>query len=242
MTVAPLFELKDIHFGYPAQPEILSGLNFCLRPGDRFGIIGPNGTGKTTMAHILMGLIQPTQGRVFFKGQPVNAPDIQQRLRCAVGLLFQDADDQLIFPTVIEDVAFGPLNMGKTTDEARDIAQRTLRTLGLGGFEDRVTHKLSGGEKKLVSLASVLAMEPEALLLDEPTNALDVDTRERLVRILADLNKALVIISHDWDFLARTTHDIYAMKDGRIAFDGETHTHQHIHAHTHGTMPHTHGD
>lgn len=241
MTDTPLFSLKDIHFGYPGRKPILSGLDFALHSKDRIGIIGPNGAGKTTMAHILMGLIEPQSGSLFFKGKPVNSPDCFVALRRAVGLLFQNAEDQLIYPTVIEDVAFGPLNLGKTPSEARAIAEETLHSLGLEGFEDRVTHKLSGGEKKLVSLASVLAMQPEALFLDEPTNALDVDTRDRLIAILNGLDIALIIISHDWDFLAQTTKNIYAMRDGRIAFDGETHTHQHIHTHTHGSLPHTHG-
>ncbi|NJB67121.1 cobalt/nickel transport system ATP-binding protein [Desulfobaculum xiamenense] len=238
----PIFELRGVSFGYPGRANILNELDFALPRGARVGIIGPNGAGKTTMAHILMGLVKPTSGRILFRGKAVESEDGFVALRKAVGLLFQNAEDQLIFPTVIEDVAFGPLNAGKSASEAKDIALRTLASLGLSGFEHRVTHKLSGGEKKLVSLASVLAMDPEALFLDEPTNALDVDTRERLVSILNGLDKALIIISHDWDFLARTTHDIYAMRNGRVTFDGETHAHQHIHAHVHGTTPHTHGE
>lgn len=238
----PIFSLTDIHFEYLNGPKVLDGLNFSLHAHERIGIIGPNGTGKTTMAHILMGLVKPSRGRIHFHGEPVSAERDFLPLRQSIGLLFQNAEDQLIYPTVLEDVAFGPLNMGKSSQEAKEIALRVLSELGLEGFDNRITHRLSGGEKKLVSLAAVLAMDPEALFLDEPTNALDAKTRAHLVEILNSLNKALVIISHDWDFLAQTTESIYSMKDGKITLDGDTHTHQHVHAHSHGSTPHVHGD
>ncbi|WP_461210558.1 energy-coupling factor ABC transporter ATP-binding protein [Desulfocurvus sp. DL9XJH121] len=237
-----LFALKGVTFAYPGRQPVLRDLDFTFHLGDCIGLIGPNGAGKTTLAHIVMGLIRPDAGQVLHRGAPVVDEKGFAALRREVGLLFQNADDQLFYPTVLEDVAFGPLNLGKGPGEALDAARATLARLGLSGFEDRVTYKLSGGEKKLVSLATVLAMEPLAVFLDEPTNALDVDTRERLIAILNDLNLPRIIISHDYDFLARTTRDIYAMHAGMIAFDGQTATHQHVHAHVHGQVPHTHGE
>jgi cobalt/nickel transport system ATP-binding protein len=155
-------------------------------------------------------------------------------------LLFQDADDQLFSPTVLEDVAFGPLNLGKSRDEARNIAVKTLQTLGLTALQDRITYKLSGGEKKLVSLATVLAMEPRVLLLDEPTSGLDEDTKKTLLRVLSELNLASVLISHEFDFLSEITRSIHAMEEGRIRTDPDVHVHFHKHAHVHGSTPHKH--
>ncbi|BBD08028.1 ATP-binding cassette domain-containing protein [Desulfovibrio ferrophilus] len=229
----PLFELQKITYAYPCRKPVLDELDFCFEQGANIGLIGPNGSGKTTLAHIVMGLINPNSGTILHRGHPISDEKGFATLRKEVGLLFQNADDQLFYPTVLEDVAFGPLNLGKSPAEAAEIAHTTLRHLGLEGFEERITYKLSGGEKKLVSLATVLAMEPKAVFLDEPTNALDVDTRHRLIHILNELALPRIIISHDYDFLAQTTKDIYAMKDGKIRFDGHTATHEHVHAHTH---------
>lgn len=136
-------------------------------------------------------------------------------MRARAGLLFQDADDQLFCPTVGEDVAFGPLNLGRSRAQARALVSQTLARVGLSGFEDRVTHKLSGGQKRLVTLAAVLAMEPQLLLLDEPSNALDEDARERLLAILAELPQAMVIISHDQDLVDRLATRRVVLKQGR---------------------------
>ena len=155
-------------------------------------------------------------------------------------MLFQDADDQLFSPTVLEDVAFGPLNLGKSKDEAVEIARSILDFLGLDGFEDRITFKLSGGEKRLVSLAVVLAMAPDILLLDEPINGLDTKTKERLTEILLHLDLSYLLISHDMDFLSETTDAVYTMQNGKIMIDDKVQLHQHAHAHPHGAFPHRH--
>ena len=133
-----------------------------------------------------------------------------------MGFVFQDADDQLFCPTVAEDVAFGPLNLGASHTEARAVVRETLDLLGLNGFENRITYKLSGGEKKLVSLATVLSMKPKMLLLDEPTTGLDEETTERLVGILNQSDLPYLIISHDREFLHRTTDHLYRIDHGRI--------------------------
>jgi cobalt/nickel transport system ATP-binding protein len=235
-----LISLKGISFGYPGGPSVLRDLDFSLRSGDRVGIIAPNGSGKTTLFHVIMGLLKPLSGRIEIFGKAVREENDFTEVRRRIGLLFQDADDQLFSPTVLEDVAFGPLNLGKPKDEAMAIARRTLAFLGLDGFEDRITFKLSGGEKRLVSLATVLAMEPEVLLLDEPGNGLDVRTRAALIEILRGLDLSYILISHELDFLTATTNTVYTMQNGKIRTDQALSIHQHVHAHPIGSCPHEH--
>ena len=153
-----VFNLSKIRYAYPGGPLVLNDLDFHLHAGDRIGLVAPNGSGKTTLFHIIMGLLKPLSGTVEAFGEARGAEADFIEVRRRIGLLFQDADDQLFSPTVLEDVAFGPLNLGKSREEAVEVASNTLAFLGLKGFEDRVTYKLSGGEKRLVSLATVLAM------------------------------------------------------------------------------------
>ncbi len=205
---APLIELNGITFGYPgASRPVFQDFNFQLLPGNHVGLTGPNGCGKTTMLHLIMGLLRPQAGRIVIFGEEVSKESDFVRVRQQVGLLFQNPDDQLFCPTVMEDVAFGPLNQGKSPAEAVRIARETMAKLGLAGFEDRVTHRLSGGEKKLVALATVLAMQPRLLLLDEPTTGLDEATRHRLIHILQDLDIAYMIVSHEPEFLHHTVKE-----------------------------------
>jgi cobalt/nickel transport system ATP-binding protein len=242
MTIAsPIIELSGVTFGYPGGPAILRNLDFILRPGERIGIMAPNGSGKTTLFHLIMGLVKPLAGQVRIFGKTLREEGDFTEVRRRIGLLFQDPDDQLFSPTVLEDVAFGPLNLGKTKAAATDIARRTLAFLGLSGFEDRITFKLSGGEKRLVSLATVLAMEPEVLLLDEPENGLDTRTRARLLDILRGIDIAYILISHELEFLTAATDIIYTLDAGRIQVDKEFHIHEHVHAHPLGAHPHKHG-
>jgi cobalt/nickel transport system ATP-binding protein len=208
MMSEPLIALQNLTFSYPgASRPVFHDFNFQLLPGKHIGLIGPNGCGKTTLLHLIMGLLKPQAGRIVIFGQEVSTEKDFVEVRQKVGLLFQNADDQLFCPTVLEDVAFGPLNQGKTPAEAIRIARETMARLGLDGFEERVTYKLSGGEKKLVSLAAVLAMQPQLLLLDEPTAGLDEETKHRLVHILQDLGTPYMIVSHEPDFLNHTVKE-----------------------------------
>jgi cobalt/nickel transport system ATP-binding protein len=208
-----MIRLQDIRFKYNAR-YILDGLNLNVAPKDRIGLVGPNGSGKTTLCHIVMGLLAPESGTVEVFGKKRVCEADFKEIRGKVGFLFQDADDQLFCPTVLEDVAFGPLNMGKSPEEAKRIVSATLTALKLTGFEDRITYQLSGGEKRLVSLATVLAMEPEALILDEPTGGLDEETTERLIEILKESNLTYILISHDREFVERTTNRILRIENG----------------------------
>lgn len=236
-----LLSLSGIAFAYPGTSRpVLSGLDLTFCPGDRLGLFGPNGSGKTTLLHVMMGLLRPDAGRVCFKGREVRTEKDFRAVRQAIGLLLQNADDQIIYPTVLDDVAFGPLNRGFDRETARQLAEDTLHLLGLDGFAERLTHRLSGGEKKLVSLAGVLAMEPEALLLDEPTNDLDPATRDRLVEILSHLAKPMIVISHDWDFLARVARQFHRIEQGRLIRDEQLFLHRHVHGHLLGDVVHEH--
>jgi cobalt/nickel transport system ATP-binding protein len=235
-----LIAMRGVRFNYPGGPPILHDLDFELFRGERVGLVAPNGSGKTTLFHIIMGLLKPCAGEVCIFGRPVCREQDFITVRQRIGMLFQDADDQLFSPTVLEDVAFGPLNLGKSREEAATIARRTLARLGLEGFEDRITFRLSGGEKRLVSLATVLAMEPEVLLLDEPTTGLDDKTRHTLTRLIGAFDLTYVIISHNVRFLAATTDKTYSMEEGRILLDETVHFHEHVHAHRHGRVPHQH--
>ncbi len=236
-----LIQLKGIGFSYGDGRAVLNGLDFTLLKGQRVGLIGYNGSGKTTFLHILMGLLKPSAGDVCLFGKTVSKEKDFVEARRRIGFVFQNADDQLFSPTVIEDVAFGPLNQGKTPSEARRLAVETLDKLNLKGFEDRLTHRLSGGEKKLVSLATVLACKPELLLLDEPTTGLDIGTCGRIIEVLNELPITYLIVSHEYDFLVKTTLEIYSIQRGAVIYNGDSKVlHSHYHAHPTGDIVHHH--
>ncbi len=212
-----LLELKNIFFKYPgAEKPVINQLDFKLCRGERIGISAPNGAGKSTLFFIIMGLLKPESGSIIYNGKPAVSETDFSELRKQFGMLFQDSDDQLFFPSVLEDVAFGPLNLGYSRDEAIEISMKTLERLGLKGFENRITHKLSGGEKRLVSLATIMSMNPDVLLLDEPSNGLDEKTFDRLVKLLSEMEQSFIIISHNTDFLDKATSIRYTLKDGRL--------------------------
>ncbi len=234
-------ELENISFAYSgSRTPLLEDFCLSLQTNQKMGLIGPNGSGKTTLFHLIMGLHQAQNGRILLNGETITGKEMSTKLRKDIGLLFQDADDQLFSPTVLEDICFGPLNLGFTPQEAKEKAMSVLECLGLTELAHRTTHKLSGGEKKLVSLATILVMHPKAMLLDEPTNNLDPDTRHKLIHILQELKIAYIIISHDYDFLADTCAEIYAMREGKAVECSRTHFHNHSHAHPHGDLPHHH--
>lgn len=236
-----LVSLDRVSCVYPGGRQVLRDVSFTLHKGQRIGLVGPNGSGKTSLLHVIMGILPKTSGTLRAFGREVRTEKDFRHVRRRIGFVFQDADDQLFCPTVLEDVAFGPLNLGKSPEEARDTARRTLAGLRLEAFENRVPYRLSGGEKKLVSLATVLAMEPDVLLLDEPTTGLDRDTLAHIMEILESLDKTLLIISHEYDFLSHTTTDIYGMENGLLAYGGESATlHTHHHVHPGGNLPHKH--
>ena len=212
----PLLELRDISFAYPAHAPVLEGANLTIHAGERLSIVGPNGVGKSTLLKIAVGLLRPSSGQVLAFGQERRTETEFAEVRRRIGYVFQDPDDQLFCPTVAEDIAFGPLNLGKSRDEALAIVDDILQQLHLTHLRDRITHRLSGGEKRLVTLATVLAMEPEMLLLDEPTNALDVENEARLIEILQNLPQAILLISHNPEFSAKIAPEGYGLRAGKL--------------------------
>ena len=229
-----IFSLEQVEVTYTdtrGPRRVLQDVSFALAPGQRTGLYGPNGSGKTTLFRCITGLVRPSRGLVRFHGKILHDEKDFHALRCKVGFVLQHADDQLFFPTVLEDVAFGPLNLGFSAAEAEEQARATLQRLGLSGFEQRLTHHLSGGEKKLVALATVLV---------EPTNDLDQDARQRLIDILCDLPTALMVISHDWDFLSRVCGEYRTIREGHLLACAPDVRHSHEHVHPLGLEPHWH--
>ena len=188
--------MKDLKFTYGDGQKALDGVSFSVREGERVAIVGPNGAGKSTLLNVLAGLVRPSGGEAVVRATTID-PKRKPAYIPGVGILFQEPDDQIFMPTVEEDVAFGPINMGLEKDAVRVRVDMALRLTGLDGFGKRVPHHLSFGEKKRVALAGVLAMEPEILLLDEPTANLDPRGRRELMDFLANLKCTLVFATHD---------------------------------------------
>ncbi len=236
-----LLSLDNITYFYPEQKEpVLEDVEFKFLPGQRIGLIGPNGAGKTTFLHLCMGLVSPQKGKVLFKGKDIKDEKVLYELRKTIGLVFQNPEDQLFCPTVLEDVAFGPLNLGYSPKKAKEVALKALEVVGLKGFENRITHKLSGGEKKLLSIATILAMQPEAILLDEPSTGLDIYTRQRIIDVIKSLEQSLIIVSHDWDFLAEIADEFFVLYDKKMYSVKKQTLHAHYHSHPSGEIPHEH--
>ena len=192
-----LIELRQLDFSYPAAPPLFEKFDFTLRSGDRVAFTGHNGSGKSTLLHIITGLLRPAGGSIRVFGTARRQESDFRDVRRRVGYVLQDSDDQLFCPTVLDDVMFGPLNFGLSREAARVRAIGILERLGLARHAERVTYKLSGGEKRLVALAAVLAMEPDVLLLDEPTAGLDERTEKRLTEILRETRQDMILVSHN---------------------------------------------
>ncbi len=232
----PLLSLRGVAAAYEGR-DVLRDIHFSLHAGERVALLGHNGSGKTTLLHLLVGLHSSVRGRIAIFGTERAGESSFRQIRGRVGLLFQDSDDQLFCPTVLEDVAFGPVNLGYSRSEALSTAHTTLAELGLAGLADRITRKLSGGEKRLVALAAVLAMQPEVLLLDEPTSGLDEASRERLINYLELLPQAMLLVSHDHQFVARLATRAVVIKDRTLA---PSDLYRHPHALNSGPRPHAH--
>lgn len=211
---------------------VLRHASLSLGAGERLAIVGPNGAGKTTLLRTLVGLEREVQGRVRLFGAECRKEAAFRAARPRIGYLFQDSDDQLFCPTVIEDVAFGPLNTGCTQKEAVRRAEDVLDQLGIGSLGPRLSHRLSGGEKRLVCLAGLLAMKPDVLMLDEPTNGIDAANGMRLRAALRSFPGAMLLVSHDDGFIAELATRAMAIDNGTLR-PAEIHMHQHAHSHPH---------
>ncbi len=211
--------VHDLHFAYPGGREVLRGVDLAVDPGDRLALVGANGAGKSTLLLHLNGLLSPRSGHVVVDALTVGEGTARE-VRRRVGLVFQDPDDQLFLPTVLEDVAFGPLNDGATPEEAEERARRQLDELGLLEAADRAAHHLSGGEKRLASLATVLVSTPAVLALDEPTAGLDARARRRVVDLLRSRRETLLVATHDLEVARALCSRAVVLDDGRTAAAG----------------------
>ena len=204
-------------FGYPGRAPVLDGVTVGLESGERVGVIGPNGAGKTTLFMLVCGVVEPTSGGLAVFGEPVEPG----AFRPEVGMVFHHTNDQLICPTVREDIAFGPQNLGLSEAEVEDRVDATAASTGIAHLLDRAPHELSSGEQRLVALTGVLAMMPHLLILDEPTSDLDLRYRRRLIRMLADMEgHTLMIASHDLEFVLETCDRVLLLDEGRLQADG----------------------
>ena len=221
MTPVRAIDVRGLRFSYPDGHEALTGLDLTVRAGERVALLGPNGAGKTTLALHLNGIHTPDAGSIAISGltlEPGNLAEIRRR----VGLVFQDADDQLFMPTVGEDVAFGPANLGLAGSGLQERVLEALAAVGAETLAPRAPHHLSGGERRRVALATVLAMWPDVLVLDEPTSGLDPSGHRELVDVLQRLDITQVIITHDLPFALELCPRAVIIDAGRVVADGPT--------------------
>jgi cobalt/nickel transport system ATP-binding protein len=215
-----ILEARDIHYRYPRGMEAIRGISFHIRKKEKIALVGPNGAGKSTLLTMFNGMIRPDSGLMLFDNQPILYETASLRiLRKRVGFVLQNPDRQIIAPTVYQDVAFGPTNLRYSEHEVRDAVARALRQVGLEGFERRPPHQLSGGEKKLVAIAGVLAMDPDVLVFDEPTSGLDPSGSEDIMELLDELNhdgKTLIISTHDVELAYPWADRAILMLGGKI--------------------------
>jgi len=259
--LASIFEAHDLHYSYYGRIPALAGVSLDIAVGDRFSIIGSNGSGKSTLLQALNGLIFPARGRLAFHGREVTEEGLREaeflryfRERC--GYVFQDSDVQLFCPTVMDELVFGPMQLGLTEEESVSRAQDVMHMLSIEGLKNRPSYMLSGGEKKRVAIGSVLTMNPEVLLLDEPTNGLDPKTQVFLMELILSLNEAgktIVIATHDLALVSELNSTVAVMteehaiertgKADEILADEEMLLRVnlvHEHMHSHGGTSHRH--
>ncbi|MBF0191595.1 MAG: ABC transporter ATP-binding protein [Magnetococcales bacterium] len=209
-------EVRDLHYRYPDGTKALDGISFGIRRGESVAIVGGNGAGKSTLLWCLGGVIVPDEGSLWLNGSPVTG---RESLRRWVGLVFQHPDDQLFMPTVEEDVAFGPLNLGMTGEACQQVVRQALESMGAGHLRSRPSHRLSGGEKRRAAIAAVLSMSPEILLLDEPYAGLDPQGRGQLATLLAGLPQTRIVVGHDLAWLRTVCDRTLVFADGRVVTD-----------------------
>lgn len=217
-----LLETEQISFSYEEGKTVLHEITFQIHQGERIAVVGSNGAGKSTLFLNLNGVLHPDSGTIRYKGKELRKKD-WKTMREKVGIIFQNADEQIIASTVFSEVAFGPVNMKLEKEEILLRVQDALSYMNLTGYEDRPPHYLSGGEKKRVSIADILAMKPEIMIFDEPTAALDPVNAEVLEQVLDHLAKegrTLIVSTHDVDFAYRFADRILVFAEGRLIADG----------------------
>ncbi len=220
----PSLKIEELAFAYPDGNQALFGVNLVINKGERVALLGPNGAGKTTLVMHLNGIHETTHGKIFVSGQLVDAQDKEglKKIRSQVGIVFQDPDDQLFMPTVGEDVAFGPYNMGLRGAELEKVVTKALALVGMSEYKDRPPHHLSFGQRRRVAVATVLAMKPEILVLDEPSSNLDPASRRELADILRSLDVTVVMVTHDMPYAYELCERAVILSQGIIVADDKT--------------------
>lgn len=216
-----LLDVDGVSFSYPDGTEVLRSLNLSVAAGERVAILGPNGAGKTTLLLQLIRILAPDTGSITVDGIELTEESARE-VRRRVGLVFQDPDDQLFMPTVREDVAFGPANFGHRGQDLEEIVDRSLAFVGMSAVKSRAPHHLSGGERRRVALATVLAMDPSVLVLDEPSSNLDPAGRRELAEVLKSLDTTLLMVTHDLPYALELCERSVIIDGGTIVADGPT--------------------
>lgn len=214
-------EANELHHVYPDGTAAVRGVTFRITHGESVAIVGENGAGKSTLLLHLNGYLVPTSGAVRIGGYPLNRETLPA-IRRTVGMVFQDPDDQLFMPTVAEDVGFGPLNLGLSPDDVASRVSRALARVGAEHLAERPPYHLSGGEKRAVAIATVLAMEPSILVMDEPSSGLDPRARRRLLGLLEGFAHTRIVATHDLDLAAQLCERTIVMSGGRVLADRRT--------------------
>jgi cobalt/nickel transport system ATP-binding protein len=220
----PIVSVQDVKYNYPAGVNALKGVSLEIGQGERVAILGPNGSGKSTFILLIAGLLMPNQGEIRVFGELTTSKDFQ-KFRSRIGLVFQDPDDQLFTPSVIEDIAYGPKNLKLPEEDIKARCEHVLDKMGIQHLRNRPPHRLSFGEKKKVSLATALVLKPELLILDEPTANLDLVSRRGLLETLNELNKGgttIIVSTHDVEALPELADRIVVISHGSVAGGGET--------------------
>ena len=217
----PVLDVRGLAFAYPDGHQALYGVNLHVHRGERVALLGPNGAGKTTLVHHLNGILAAGAGSVTVSGLPVTRENLQE-VRRRVGIVFQDPDDQLFMPTVRDDVAFGPANLGLRGEALDRRVHDALARVGMEEYVDRPPHHLSFGQRRRVAVATVLAMEPEILVLDEPSSNLDPASRRELAEILRSLDVTVLMVTHDLPYALELCPRSVVLSDGVIVADGPT--------------------
>ena len=214
-----MLEFRNVSFSYEKERPVISDLSFKIEEGETVGLIGANGAGKSTVMKLFLGLLMPDSGSILVDGKELTKkvlPDVRK----ALGFVLQDSDDQMFMPTVIDDMMFAPLNYGMSREEAEAKADEVLEKLGLTELKNRYNHRISGGEKRMAAIATILAMEPKVILMDEPTAALDPYNRRMVINTIKGLPQTKVITSHDLDMIMDTCSRVILLSKGRVAADG----------------------
>ena len=217
-----MIQFENVSFAYDKAHPVIENLSFTIKEGETVGLIGANGAGKSTIMKLMLGLLEGS-GQITICGMPINKqnlPAIRQKL----GLVLQDSDNQMFMPTVYEDMAFGPRNYGVSKEETEKRIDDILAKLDLQELKHRHNHKISGGEKRMAAIATILAMEPEAILMDEPSTALDPVNRRTVIRIINALPQTKLIASHDLDMILDTCSRVILLSHGKIVADGDAET------------------